>query len=114
MNGGGQQGGSNGSGANGGGQPSGSGSQGGSDEKAVESSKQQTDENGFNPEDICPVCSRQFKIHSEEDLKNCILASQRDKAEVQKKFEKLKSATTNYNKAVKELNSENSAESIGE
>ena len=95
-----------------GGKPSG---QGGSDENAVESSKQQKDDDkGFNPEDICPVCSRQFLLHNEEDLKNCILASQRDKAEVQKKFERLKSATTNYNKAVKELNSENSADKIGE
>ena len=90
------------------------GEKGSGDEKAVEPSKQQKDDNGFNPEDVCPVCSRQFKIHSEEDLKNCILASQRDKIEVQKKFERLKSATTNYNKAVKELNSENSADNIGE
>ena len=81
---------------------------------AVEPSKKQDDNKGFDPEDICPVCNRQFKLHSEEDLKDCILASQRDKVEVQKKFERLKSATTNYNKAVKELNSENSADNIGE
>ncbi|MBQ2593030.1 MAG: hypothetical protein II567_07095, partial [Candidatus Riflebacteria bacterium] len=113
----GSQGGANGTGGDDQGSLSGAGSQGGangtggqgdSDENAVESSKQQKDDDkGFNPEDICPVCNRQFLLHDEEDLKNCILASQRDKIEVQKKFEKLKSATTNYNKAVKELNSGN-------
>ena len=104
----------NGSGSGNDGKSAGSSEKGSGDEKAVEPSKQQKDDHGFNPEDICPVCSRQFKLHSEEDLKNCILASQRDKIEVQKKFERLKSATTNYNKAVKELNSDNSADNIGE
>ncbi len=124
LSGAGSQGGAKGTGGDDQGSLSGAGSQGGangtggqgdSDENAVESSKQQKDDDkGFNPEDICPVCNRQFLLHDEEDLKNCILASQRDKIEVQKKFEKLKSATTNYNKAVKKLNSENSAESAGE
>ena len=104
----------NGSGSGDDGKSAGSSEKGSGDEKAEELSKQKKEDHGFNPEDICPVCSRQFKLHSEEDLKNCILASQRDKIEVQKKFERLKSATTNYNKAVKELNSENSADNIGE
>ncbi len=116
---GGSQGGSDGTGSNGGtdqqGGSKGSGvSEGIGDKTAVEPSEKQDDDKGFDPEDICPVCNRQFLLHDEEDLKNCILASQRDKIEVQKKFERLKSATTNYNNAVKELNSENSAESIGE
>ena len=37
-----------------------------------------------------------------------------DIEDLRSQFERLKSATTNYNNAVKELNSENSAESIGE
>ena len=43
--------------------------------------------------------------HSPEDLKNCILASQNEKAEMQKRLEKLKSVTNQYNEAVKEFNS---------
>ena len=58
------------------------------------------DESKLNPEDDCPVCNRKFKLHSSEDLKNCILIAQRDKIEFQKKFEKLKSETNN-NKANK-------------
>ncbi|MBP5469205.1 MAG: hypothetical protein J6Z11_08180, partial [Candidatus Riflebacteria bacterium] len=72
-------------------------------EKA-DASKQDEDKKGINLEDNCPVCHRQFKEHSPEDLKNCILASQNEKAEIQKRLEKLKSATNQYNEAVKEFN----------
>ncbi len=73
--------------------------------KKADSSKQDEDKKGINLEDTCPICHRKFKEHSPEDLKNCILASQNEKAEMQKRLEKLKSVTDQYNEAVKEFNS---------
>ena len=61
-----------------------------------------------NPDEICPICSKQFKDHKAEDYKKCILQASQNKGEasMDDKLKETEEAVKKHNETLKELESE--------
>lgn len=69
-----------------------------------DSSKSAKDKMDSMGGELCPVCNKKFGDHKEAEVKNCIISSQNDKFEIQKKLKEFEAAAKKYNEEVKEFN----------